>query len=98
MLTGFPPEESVSADISVVAAGLFNISWKFAPAHAAPVLAAAAGPDVRIAEFSWICLTLEPNRPNVYAPTTSAKTRVPAIRMIVAMTGVTPFLLFLNRR
>ena len=45
-------------------------------------------PDVRVMVF-----TFEPKRPNVYAPTTSAKTRVPAIKMIVAMTGVTPLLL-----
>src|SRR5487761_1111736 len=87
-----PPAESVSAETYVPPPGLLNVIAKLAPGEAAKVLL----PEDKFAAVSWTFFTLEPNRPNVYAPTTSAKTSVPAIRMIVAITGVIPFLRFLK--
>src|SRR5579863_9242341 len=90
----------VTLDSDVSAPGLLSDSVMYALVVGQADVVAGADPSVappnKVALLSCIVLTLEPNRPKVYAPTTSAKTSVPAMRMIVAITGVTPFLPFLT--
>ncbi len=83
---GRPVPVSVSEEIVVAEPGLFSARLRLEVAVAAPD---AETPPYNVAEASVTVFTLEPKRPKVYAPTTSAKTRVAAIRIIVAMTGVT---------
>ena len=59
---------------------------------------ANAPAPVSVADFNDTVFALALNRPNANTPTTSASTRATAMSMIVAMTGLIPFLLPFFRR
>jgi hypothetical protein len=94
------PEFKLIDEIHEGAPGLLSINRMFAPAQGEEP-ATAAVPEERIKFVTVMPFTLLPKRLKVYDPTTSDKTIVAAMSIIVAMIGVTallPFLLHILKR